>query len=232
MVASTSRNRINDVVDVACSPPAKAATTPCRRRASATSPFKTTQRQYLWQNDFTLPLGALGVILERREEHLPTDADFAITQRNTNSATGVYQLRYDAFALQANLRRDDSSQYGGKTTGGIALGYKLSPAWRLTAGYSTGFKAPSFNDLYYPDFSNPDLVPETSQQRRGRRVLERVVQATCAGKRAPSAIHNQVSELIVFAVRRRLQLPAAKRRPRHARGRDAGARPHLARHAA
>ncbi len=71
------------------------------------APFKTTQRQYLWQNDFTLPLGALGVILERREEHLTTDTDFATTQRNTNSATGVYRLRYEAFALQANLRRDD-----------------------------------------------------------------------------------------------------------------------------
>ena len=44
-----------------------------------------------------------------------------MTERNTNSVTGVYQLRYDAFALQANLRHDDSSQYGGKTTGGIAL---------------------------------------------------------------------------------------------------------------
>jgi vitamin B12 transporter len=30
----------------------------------------------------------------------------------------------------------------------------MSSAWRLTAGYSTGFKAPSFNDLYFPGFSN------------------------------------------------------------------------------
>jgi vitamin B12 transporter len=126
-------------------------------------PFKTTQRQFVWQNDVTLPLGALSLVAERREEHLATDNAFAVTERDTNSATGVYQLRYDAWALQANLRRDDSSQYGGKTTGGIAVGYKASPAWRFTAGYSTGFKAPSFNDLYFPDFSNPNLVPETSQ---------------------------------------------------------------------
>jgi vitamin B12 transporter len=126
-------------------------------------PFKTTQRQYLWQNDLSLPLGALSVILERREEHPATDTAFAVTDRNTNSVTGVYQLRYDAFALQANLRHDNSSQYGGETTGGIALGYRISPAWRVTAGYSTGFKAPSFNDLYYPFFSNPNLVPETAR---------------------------------------------------------------------
>jgi vitamin B12 transporter len=127
------------------------------------SPFKTTQRQYTWQNDWTVPLGALSVALERREEHVATDSDFAVTQRNTNSVTGVYQLRHDALAVQANLRHDNSSQYGGKTTGGIAGGYKLSPQWRLTAGYSTGFKPPSFNDLYFPFFSNPDLLPETAR---------------------------------------------------------------------
>ncbi len=127
------------------------------------SPFATTQRQYTWQNDWTLSLGVLSLALERREEHVATDSDFAVTQRNTNSATGVYQLRYEAFALQANLRHDNSSQYGGKTTGGIAGGYKLNPQWRLTAGYSTGFKPPSFNDLYFPFFSNPDLVPETAR---------------------------------------------------------------------
>jgi len=127
------------------------------------SPFATTQRQYTWQNDWTLPLGVLSLALERREEHLATDSDFAVTQRNTNSATGVYQMRYEAFALQANLRHDNSNQYGGKTTGGIAGGYKLNPQWRLTAGYSTGFKPPSFNDLYFPFFSNPDLVPETAR---------------------------------------------------------------------
>jgi vitamin B12 transporter len=161
------------------------------------STFKTTQRQYFWQNDLTLPMGALGVIFERREEHLATDADFATTQRNTNSVTGVYQLRVDAFSLQANLRRDDSNQYGDRTTGGIALGYKISPAWRVTAGYSTGFKAPSFNDLYYPGYSNPGLVPETS-----RNVEVGAYWTAAAGEARWEAhaigYHNQVSELIVF----------------------------------
>jgi vitamin B12 transporter len=161
------------------------------------SPFKTTQRQFTWQNDVTLPLGSLTVILERREEHLATDAGFAVTDRNTNSATGVYQLRYDAFALQANLRRDNSSQYGGETTGGVALGYRISPAWRVTAGYSTGFKAPSFNDLYYPLFSNPNLLPETA---RNTEVGAYWTAAAGAVRWEARAIgyYNQVDDLIVF----------------------------------
>jgi len=161
------------------------------------SPFKTTQRQYLWQNDVALPLGALSLVVERREEHLATDSDFAVTQRNTNSLTGVYQLRYESFALQGNLRRDDSSQYGGKTTGGIALGYKITPEWRVTAGYSTGFKAPSFNDLYFPGFSNPNLVPETA---RNTEVAAYWTASSGDWRWQARAIgyYNQVDELIVF----------------------------------
>ena len=160
-------------------------------------PFKTTQRQYAWQNDFTLPLGALGVVVERREEALASNDPFAVTERNTNSATGVYRLRYEAFALQANLRRDHSSQYGGETTGGIALGYKLSPAWRFTAGYSSGFKAPSFNDLYFPGFSNPNLQPETSRNTEiGAYWTAAAGEVTWEARAI--GYHNRVDRLIVF----------------------------------
>jgi len=194
--SASSRNRINDLWTSLLTA-GQGSDNSESQTSYGNSTFKTTQRQYFWQNDLTLPMGALGVILERREEHLATDADFATIQRNTNSATGVYQLRADAFSLQANLRRDDSNQYGGKTTGGLALGYKLTPAWRVTAGYSTGFKAPSFNDLYYPGYSNPGLVPETS-----RNVEVGAYWTAAAGDLRWEAraigYHNQVSQLIVF----------------------------------
>jgi len=192
-----SRNRINDAWTTQLTA-GEGSDDSESQTAFGTFPFKTTQQQYLWQNDFKLPLGQLGVILERRLEHLATDAGFATTQRNTNSATGVYQLRYGDFALQANLRRDDSDQYGGKTTGGIALGYKLSPAWRVTAGASTGFKAPSFNDLYYPGFANPDLVPETSRNYEAG-VYWTASTGDARWEARAVGFHNAVDHLIVFA---------------------------------
>ena len=165
--------------------------------AYGTSPFKTAQRQYAWQNEFTLPMGALTAGVERREEHVATDAGFATTERDTNSLFGIYQLRAGDHALQANLRRDDSSQYGGKTTGAFSYGYRFAPSLRVTAGYATGFKAPSFNDLYYPGFANPDLVPETSKN------LEAGVywngNTPGAGLEARAIVYrNRVSQLIVF----------------------------------
>jgi vitamin B12 transporter len=72
-----------------------------------------------------------------------------------------------ASALQANLRHDDATQFDSRTTGAFAYGYRLSPAWRLAASYGTAFKAPTFNDLYYPGFSNPDLLPEKSKNVEG-----------------------------------------------------------------
>jgi vitamin B12 transporter len=191
-----SRNRINDAWTTQLTA-GEGSDDSESQTAFGNFPFRTTQQQYLWQNDVVLPLGTLGVILERRLEHLATDAAFATTQRNTNSATGVYQVRYGDFALQANLRHDDSNQYDGKTTGGIAGGYRLSPAWRITAGASTGFKAPSFNDLYYPGFSNPDLVPETSRNYEAG-VYWSASSGDARWEVRAVGFHNDVSDLIVF----------------------------------
>ncbi len=131
-------------------------------------PFRTRQRQFAWQNEFTLP-GRSSVVAgyERLDERIDTDAAFAVTRRTTDSLLLVYQGRFDAHALQANLRHDDSSQYGGRTTGAISYGYQVAPTLRLAASYGTAFKAPSFNDLYYPGYSTPDLAPETAVNFEG-----------------------------------------------------------------
>jgi vitamin B12 transporter len=160
-------------------------------------PFKTTQTQYLWQNDFTLPLGFLSAGLERRDEHVTTNDNFAVDSRNTNSVFAIYRLQYGANSLQANVRHDDSSQYGGKTTGAVAYGYQFAPSFRMTAGASTGFRPPTFNDLYFPDFSNPSLDPETS---RNVEIGAYLYGSTTDGTWEARAIgyRNRVSQLIVL----------------------------------
>src|SRR6185437_15402882 len=97
----------------------------------------------------------------------------------------------------ANLRHDESSQFGGKTTGAFAWGYRMSPLWRVTAGAGTAFKVPTFNDLYFPGFSNPDLHPETSRNiEAGLHALTRTGDATW---QAHALVYrNRVRDLIVF----------------------------------
>ena len=157
------------------------------------SRFKTRQRQYAWQNDFTLPRGTLSVALERREERIDSDAGFPVKARNTNGAVGVWQWRDGPQALQANLRRDDSSQFGGRTTGALAYGYAFGGGFRASASFGTAFKVPTFNDLYFPGFSNPELQPETAHNAEA--ALRYVARGLAAGI---VAYRNRVRNLIVF----------------------------------
>ena len=160
-------------------------------------PFVTHQHQYGWQNDVTLPAGALTLALERREERVDTDAGFAVRARDTNSLTGVYRIDADAHALQVNVRHDDSTQFGARTTGAVAWGYRFLPDWRVTASTGTAFKVPTFNDLYFPGFSNPDLRPETS--RNIEVGLHTLGHARDIGWDAhATAYRNRVRDLIVF----------------------------------
>jgi vitamin B12 transporter len=65
--------------------------------------------------------------------------------------------------VQANVRRDDYSDFGEATTGLVAYGFDLDARWRLSAQWSNGFRAPSFNDLYFPFFGSPTLEAEKSR---------------------------------------------------------------------
>ncbi|MBS0321337.1 MAG: TonB-dependent receptor [Proteobacteria bacterium] len=160
-------------------------------------PFRTRQNQYAWVNELTFAPGVATLGLERREENVATNDAFAVTRRDTNSVFGAWQMTLAGNALQANVRHDDSSQYGGKTTGAIAWGYTFSPQWRVTASYGTAFRAPTFNDLYYPGYSNPNLVPETSRNVEGGVYWNGAV---ADGKLELGLVgyHNDVDNLILF----------------------------------
>jgi vitamin B12 transporter len=155
--------------------------------------FTTRQRLYVWQNDLLLPRGALGLALERREERVGGDAAFTVTSRDTNALVGVYRLSDGPHAVQINLRSDDSTQFGARTTGALAYGYGFAPGWRASASYGTAFKAPTFNDLYYPGFSNPDLRPETA--RNAELSLRYAASSYSTGI---VVYRNRIRDLIVF----------------------------------
>ncbi|HSI25540.1 MAG TPA: TonB-dependent receptor [Methylotenera sp.] len=129
--------------------------------------FRTKQRQYSWQNDITLPVGTLTLAYDRLEERVNSTADFNRKSRNNDGYFAGYLANLGNHTLQLNYRSDHNSQFGNNDTGGVAYGYQFNDSWRATASYGSAFKAPSFNDLYFPDSfgfatSNPNLVPEES----------------------------------------------------------------------
>lgn len=69
----------------------------------------------------------------------------------------------DKATLTLGVRRDDHSSFGSEETGRFALALELWQEGRLHASWGQGFKAPTLNDLFYPFFGNPDLLPERSE---------------------------------------------------------------------
>ena len=89
--------------------------------------------------------------------------EFTVDERDNTGTFLEYQGRFGAHQLQASVRNDDNEQFGNHTTGSAGWGMSLAKDFRLNASYGTGFKAPTFNDLYFPFGGNPNLEPEESK---------------------------------------------------------------------
>jgi len=114
-------------------------------------------------------------------------------ERRVNSVRAGIDARGGPHRLQANVRWDDYSDVGAATTGLVAYGFDVDPRWRVSAQLATAFRAPSFNDLYYPFFGNPGLSPERS--RSGELALR--YSEDSASLRA-AVFRNRTSDLIVY----------------------------------
>ena len=116
-----------------------------------------------FQADIALGGGLLTTGTDWQRESVSSNYVFAEDTRTNRGLFAQWQRTFGAQSLQANLRRDQNSQFGGKTTGSLLWGWNFAGNLRLTASYGTAFRAPTFNDLYYPGFGNPDLAPESSR---------------------------------------------------------------------
>ena len=135
--------------------------------------------------------------LQQRGASTAYDPDFGgvLTrfERRVNSVRAGIDARGGPHRLQANVRWDDYSDVGAATTGLVAYGFDVDPRWRVSAQLATAFRAPSFNDLYYPFFGNPGLSPERS--RSGELALR--YSEDSASLRA-AVFRNRTSDLIVY----------------------------------
>ncbi|MVF12389.1 TonB-dependent receptor [Ketobacter sp. MCCC 1A13808] len=67
------------------------------------------------------------------------------------------------FVLEAGVRHDDDDQFGSELTGDAGIGYWINEQLRISATAGNAFKAPSNNDLYFPGYGDPTLLPEESK---------------------------------------------------------------------
>ncbi|MGX2039365.1 TonB-dependent vitamin B12 receptor [Methylocaldum sp. MU1018] len=128
------------------------------------SSFNTQRVNVTWQNDFALAEGHLFTLgLDYYNDRVDGTTDYAVNSRDDKAGFAQYQLTLGGFDAVAGVRVDDNEQFGVQPTGNVALGYGFENGIRLTGSWGTAFKAPSFNELYFPGFGNPVLDPENSE---------------------------------------------------------------------
>ncbi len=130
------------------------------------SAIKTASRQIGWQN--TLAVSSFGSVLlgvENLNQQVTGTVAYTQTERKVNSLFGGYTGNYSAHQVQANIRQDRYSDFGVANTGLLGYGLSFADSWRATASISNAFKAPTFNDLFYPGYANPNVKPEHANNR-------------------------------------------------------------------
>jgi len=137
------------------------------------STFNTYRDQANWINTLelnsaqTLVLGA-----DWYQDRLNSSNEFNRNSRINRAAFAQHRFNGEQFSTELGVRHDRNQQFGSENTWNAAGTWHLDGQNDLILSYSQAFRAPTFNDLYYPDscfmgfctvYANPDLKPETAQ---------------------------------------------------------------------
>ncbi|WP_026355156.1 TonB-dependent receptor domain-containing protein [Massilia niastensis] len=162
--------------------------------ASGASQIDTQQDELTWQNTIALGPDTLQLLYSHRQEEVESSSSAALSRtRITNSYAGVYSLKRGSHLVDLSARHD-RSVYGSKNTGAAGYGYDFGNGLRATASVGTSFRAPTFNELYFPGFGLESNQPEKGRNREvGLRYDGNSVQLDAAYYR------NRLTDMIVSA---------------------------------
>jgi vitamin B12 transporter len=127
--------------------------------ASITTEIDTIDWQHnFYINDiFTLTAGA-----EYQNEKGKNVGNFDTSLGNgALYLNNTLKLLKDGLILSAGLRYDDREKFGNKSTYRMGALYTIKPVeMSIRTSYGTGFRAPAFNELFFPFYGNLKLKPE------------------------------------------------------------------------
>jgi vitamin B12 transporter len=156
------------------------------------SRIDTRQTDITLQNDIRIGEDMLQVLYDHRKEEVSTNGSNALNRdRSTNSWAASYNARRGANLLNAAIRRDNSV-YGSKNTGSVGYGYDITSQLRATASYGTSFRAPTYNELYFPGYGNTANKPEQGKNAEIGIRWDDGVNALSA-----SYYHNKLTDMLV-----------------------------------
>lgn len=161
---------------------------------TARSHYRTKRDQLTWQNAWTPGAGQqLVFAFEHLTEKAAADDYAADVKRNNNALVLGYTGQFGAHVLQADVRHDDNSVYGNNTTGRLGWSMEIAKNLRVRALAGNTFRAPSFNELYYPGYGVSTLAAE-----RGRSVELGLNWREAGSELGVTIYENRVRGLIAY----------------------------------
>jgi vitamin B12 transporter len=126
------------------------------------------QGSYYWRD---LSVTTFGFEFEERAADVRTSFGGFLTRFDESRNNFAYylqeQLRLlnEKFFIVGGFRVDDNEDFGTEVSAAWSIAYLIKKTGtKLKAGFAEGFKAPAFNELFFPNFGNPDLGAETSSE--------------------------------------------------------------------
>ncbi len=131
------------------------------------SHFNTRHRSVSWINNLKLSQNhQVNLGIDYDHDSVESSSDYPVTSRDNKAVFASWQANVGKHAWLLSARHDDNEVFGHRSTGTADYGYWINDELRVSANIGTGFKAPTFNQLYYPlSFGyegNPDVKPEKS----------------------------------------------------------------------
>lgn len=163
------------------------------------SRFDTRRDSFSWQNDLRFgEAQVLSLSMDYQQDRIESSDAYAEDSRYNKGYVLQYQAAFGRHGVQAGLRRDQDEFFGSHDTGSLGYSFDLSEELTLSAAYGTAYRAPTFNDLYYPASAstagNPDVQPEQSQS------YELGIRGSHGwGEWSVNAYENQIEDLIVWS---------------------------------
>lgn len=173
-----------------------------RDKLDTSSTFTTYRNSLAWQNEVSLNdahsllLGGDAWVDRLNADGLYGNARFEEDSRWNRAVYVQHRFQGEHFSTELGLRRDRNQQFGGQSTWSGSLTVPLNVDNDLLLSYSEGFRAPTFNDLYYPGFGNPTLKPEHSKSYE----LQWRSQLSDSSRLETSLYRTDLRDAIAFAV--------------------------------
>ena len=126
--------------------------------------FNTEKTDISWLNNIQITKELLLTVgYDYLNEKVNSTVDYDIDKRDNDGYFAQLQLNYGDFSGNFGARHDENEQFGNFETYHLAGGYAINNSIKVIASYGEAFKAPTFNDLYFPDFGNPTWIPEETE---------------------------------------------------------------------